>query len=272
MVHQCRNGGGCCHLADSKNMEFRAGRNDTKRRRGSGRPSTVDKRVLAIRRDIATKQQHAVASQIRSKIEEDQMGRSPPDGCAEKTTRNNLPFQPCQTQKGLCTQPDCDTDESYICYDGTTSWPIVLGTARPGTILDSNLYINQLRAVDIAYRIRRQQGQFNSPLLFHQDNVPPPHRSRLTSDYITNTLNWNVLPHPPYSPDLAPSDYHLFLSLKNFLRGRRFTEDTEVEEAVGQYLPQRMAQTSSTKGASENSHSGGERLLTVMAITLLSDI
>ncbi|KAL3100580.1 hypothetical protein niasHS_001146 [Heterodera schachtii] len=72
------------------------------------------------RRDIATKQQHAVASQIRSKIEEDQMGRSPPDGCAEKTTRNNLPFQPCQTQKGLCTQPDCDIDESYICYDGTT--------------------------------------------------------------------------------------------------------------------------------------------------------
>jgi hypothetical protein len=26
-------------------------------------------------------------------------------------------------------------------------------------------------------------------------------------------LDWEILPHPPYSPDLAPSDYHLFPSL-----------------------------------------------------------
>ncbi|KOX70155.1 Histone-lysine N-methyltransferase SETMAR, partial [Melipona quadrifasciata] len=31
-------------------------------------------------------------------------------------------------------------------------------------------------------------------------------------------FDWDVLPHPPYSPDLAPSDYYLFLSLKNSLR------------------------------------------------------
>lgn len=163
-------------------------------------------------------------------------------------------------------------DESYICYDGTAQkivwrkkeedpilvprpnlhqkkrmlcifWsvhgPLYWELLAPGTILDSNRYINQLRAVDIAYRIRRQQGQFDGPLLFHHDNAPP-HRSHLTTQYISQTLNWNVLPHPPYSPDLAPSDYHLFLSLKNFLRGRRFTEDAEVEEAVGQYLTSKI--------------------------------
>ena len=36
-------------------------------------------------------------------------------------------------------------------------------------------------------------------------------------------LNWDVLPHPPYSHDLAPSDFHLFRSLQNFLGGKNFS-------------------------------------------------
>jgi len=35
-------------------------------------------------------------------------------------------------------------------------------------------------------------------------------------------FNWDVLPHPPYSPDIAPSDYHLFRSLQNSLNGLNF--------------------------------------------------
>jgi histone-lysine N-methyltransferase SETMAR len=47
--------------------------------------------------------------------------------------------------------------------------------------------------------------------------------------FTTNTiwlLNWEVLKHPAYSPDLAPSDFHLFGPLKNALRGRRFADET----------------------------------------------
>ena len=30
-------------------------------------------------------------------------------------------------------------------------------------------------------------------------------------------LYWDVLPHPPYSPDIAPSDYHSFKSMAHSL-------------------------------------------------------
>ena len=41
--------------------------------------------------------------------------------------------------------------------------------------------------------------------------------------------------NPPYSPDLAPSDFHLFGTLKGVLKGRRFSCD-DVKAAVRQWL------------------------------------
>lgn len=36
-------------------------------------------------------------------------------------------------------------------------------------------------------------------------------------------------PHPPYSPDLAPCDYHLFTHLKEHLGGMQFDDEDEVK-------------------------------------------
>jgi [histone H3]-lysine36 N-dimethyltransferase SETMAR len=41
---------------------------------------------------------------------------------------------------------------------------------------------------------------------------------------------------PPYSPDLAPSDFHLFPNLKEHLRGTVFSSDDDVMNAVNQWL------------------------------------
>ena len=35
-----------------------------------------------------------------------------------------------------------------------------------------------------------------------------------------NELVYEVLPHPPYQPDLLPTDYHFFKHLNNFLQGK----------------------------------------------------
>ena len=44
------------------------------------------------------------------------------------------------------------------------------------------------------------------------------------------------LNHPAYSPDIAPSDYHLFSNLKKFLRGKNFSSDDEAVTTVENYL------------------------------------
>ena len=45
-------------------------------------------------------------------------------------------------------------------------------------------------------------------IIFHHDNARP-HVAIPAKNYLENS-GWQVLPHPPYSPDLAPFDYHLF--------------------------------------------------------------
>jgi histone-lysine N-methyltransferase SETMAR len=49
-------------------------------------------------------------------------------------------------------------------------------------------------------------------------------------------VKFEVLGHLPYSPDLAPSDFYLFGSLKEHLRGQKFADDNEVKEAVQSWL------------------------------------
>ena len=41
-------------------------------------------------------------------------------------------------------------------------------------------------------------------------------------------LGYELHPHPPYSPDLVPSDFFLFADLKRMLAGKKFSTDEEV--------------------------------------------
>ncbi|GBM35527.1 hypothetical protein AVEN_106756-1 [Araneus ventricosus] len=51
-----------------------------------------------------------------------------------------------------------------------------------------------------------------------------------------------IFVHPPYSPDLAPSDFHPFFKLKEFLGGERFGSDEELENAVTTWLNELAAE------------------------------
>jgi hypothetical protein len=53
-------------------------------------------------------------------------------------------------------------------------------------------------------------------------------------------LDWDILPHLPYFPDLAPSDYHLFRPLFNNLRRVSFNNRAELQNwLVDFFTPKR---------------------------------
>ena len=49
-------------------------------------------------------------------------------------------------------------------------------------------------------------------------------------------LRYELLPHPPYSPDLAPSDYFLFPNLNKWLGGKRFYANVEIISQTNTYF------------------------------------
>jgi hypothetical protein len=71
--------------------------------------------------------------------------------------------------------------------------------------------------------------------LFQQDNAKP-HTAKKTKDKFEELDGVELLPHPAYSPDCAPSDYGLFRSMQHFLKGRRFESFEEVEEACQEFF------------------------------------
>ena len=50
------------------------------------------------------------------------------------------------------------------------------------------------------------------------------------------SCSFELLPQAPYSPDLAPSDFYLFLKLKSHICGRHFPNDDDIIDAVSEYL------------------------------------
>lgn len=62
-----------------------------------------------------------------------------------------------------------------------------------------------------------------------------PHDSKMTKKKLDD-LGWETLPHAPYSPDKAPSDYHLFRSLKGWLKGKKYNTVDAVKAGIQEFF------------------------------------
>ena len=80
----------------------------------------------------------------------------------------------------------------------------------------------------------KRRGLLSSGVLLQHDTARP-HTARTTVATITD-LHFECLPHPPYSPDLAPSDFHMFGPLREARGGKKFRSDEEVRHAVREWL------------------------------------
>jgi len=113
--------------------------------------------------------------------------------------------------------------------------PILETYQECGTTVTSATYCDILqRELKPAIRSKRG-GKLSKEILLSHDNAHT-HTEAHTLENLEQ-LKWDAMEHPAYSPDLAPSVFHLFGPLKNALRGRRFScDDDDVKAVVHQWL------------------------------------
>jgi [histone H3]-lysine36 N-dimethyltransferase SETMAR len=104
---------------------------------------------------------------------------------------------------------------------------------RKGSTMTGLVYAKILGELKKAIQKKRGDMWDDGVFLLH-DNASS-HTSRVSQTAISE-LGFIQLTHPPYSPDLAPSDYFLFPKLKDFLRKRTFTNDLDLEKSTKQWL------------------------------------
>jgi len=97
----------------------------------------------------------------------------------------------------------------------------------PSQTVNAAFYVEVLKRRRENVRRKRPDQWQNNTWLLHHDNAPA-HAALLTRRFLTDN-NMAVVPHPPYSPDLAPSDFLLFPKLKTKLKEQRFQMLEEIQ-------------------------------------------
>ena len=78
------------------------------------------------------------------------------------------------------------------------------------------------------------RGMISKGVFLLHDNAPA--HSFVVACPAARECGYEILPHPPYSPDLASSDFFLFPQLKSTLQGRRFDSDNDVIVSTEEYF------------------------------------
>ncbi|UYV63572.1 hypothetical protein LAZ67_2004768 [Cordylochernes scorpioides] len=103
----------------------------------------------------------------------------------------------------------------------------------PNTTVNAARYCEVLTKLKAAIK-RKRPGLLSRKVLLVHDNARP-HAARTTQTLLEN-FKWEIFTHPTYSPDLAPSDFHLFPALKLHLGGEHFANDDEVQAEANHWL------------------------------------
>jgi hypothetical protein len=114
-----------------------------------------------------------------------------------------------------------------------------LTAVTPATMQRADIYIRNDRRIttrELAEYLVREASTISLPVWIFKGVCPmDPWKPNLRAQGTKKN-------HTPYSPDLAPSDYHLFSSLKVAIRGKKFEDEDEVISEVKRWLRQRPAE------------------------------
>ncbi|UYV61858.1 hypothetical protein LAZ67_1006867 [Cordylochernes scorpioides] len=96
-------------------------------------------------------------------------------------------------------------------------------------------YQQQLMRLSRALKIKRPlYAKKHDKVIYQHDNARP-HVAKVVKETL-EALQWDVLPHPPYSPDISPSDHHMFRSMTLGLAEQHFTSYEEAKNWVDVWI------------------------------------
>ena len=100
-------------------------------------------------------------------------------------------------------------------------------------VFNSEYFINQILE-QINCKTSEERETVGQKLILHFDNARP-HTSKKVMDYLKENSMIRA-PQPPYSPDIAPSDFYLFGYIKDQLKGCIFNSKEDLLSAIRSIL------------------------------------
>jgi transposase len=103
----------------------------------------------------------------------------------------------------------------------------------PGTTIRLEVYCETLNNLQRSIKNKQRRMLTKGVVLLH-DNTRPHTAARTNA--LIKLFIWEIFDHPPYSPDLAPSDYHLFTKMKAWLATQCVHTNKELMDGVNNWL------------------------------------
>ena len=106
---------------------------------------------------------------------------------------------------------------------------------KPNETITGERYRTQMMRLRRALGEKRPQyKQRHGKVILQHDNARP-HVAKPVETYL-ETLKWEVPTHPPYSPDIAPSDYYLFRSMAHRLADQQFRSYGDIKKWLDSWI------------------------------------
>lgn len=141
------------------------------------------------------------------------------------------PGQPSTSQ----SKRDIHCQKLMLCIWWDQKGVVYYELLNPNETVTADRYRRQLGNLARALNEKRTRiASKRDKVVFHDDNARP-HRANIVKEKIKD-FGWNRLDQPAYSPDLAPSDYHLFRSMQISLADVRFRNAEEVQKWVDDWI------------------------------------
>ena len=149
-------------------------------------------------------------------------------------------MKPGQPAKSTA-KPNIHSAKVMLCIWWDQKCVLYCELLKPGETFNGERYRTQLNRLKRPIAEKRlEYVTRHEAIIFHHDNARP-HVAIPVKKYLENS-GCEVLPYPPYSPDLAPSDYHLFRSMQNALTGIQLTSEQGIKNWLDSFLAAKPAQ------------------------------